>query len=687
MAASSKATATHHPLDPLSASEINAVVKACKEHTTGKLGALRFNVVTLKEPSKVEVVQHSKDPSYHPPRRAFAILQTPETGGVYELVVGLRSEGGELEIGAEVLSCDQIEGVQPVATPDDCLEAEAIVKASREVRAALKERYGVEDMSRVRCDPWSVHSPPVEGRLIQTFMYLVSSPDDNQYAHPLDLVPLVDLNKGEVVRLEHYGPPKEVPSLDVNYHSSFTEGEWRTDIKPLDIVQPEGPSFTISGNLVQWQKWQFRVGFNYREGLVLHQVAYEDQGRLRPVMYRASLVEMAVPYGDAREPYQRKCAFDVGDYGLGYCTFPLTLGCDCLGHIKYFDAVLSNSKGEPVVLPHAVCMHEEDVGLLWKHVDFRTGHPESRRSRRLVISFIATVVNYEYAFYWYLYQDGTISFEIKLTGELSTNMLSPGEDHPECGTLVAPGVNAQHHQHLFCARLDMAVDDEDWGRPLVVSEVNVVPVPRGPKNPHGNAFVAVEDDLLRVHLAQRMTAPEQARIWKIKNPGIMNPITKAPVAYKLMPMASPPMLAAEDSLIAARGVFATKNLWVTPHKDDQKYPAGDYVLQSEVCRGLKEWTKEDATLVDADPVIWYTFGVTHIVRIEDFPVMPCEVVGFHLKPFGFFTQNPGVDLPPSKNTASRKVPCCGGMGNGTAIATNGSVPQNGAVVEDNTSAA
>ena len=102
----------------------------------------------------------------------------------------------------------------------------------------------------------------------------------------------------------------------------------------------------MEGNLIRWQRWEVRISFNYREGLVLHDVAYRDGGRLRPVLHRASLVEMAVPYADPRQPHARKCAFDVGDYGLGNCAASLELGCDCLGLIHYFDAVLNNSKGE-----------------------------------------------------------------------------------------------------------------------------------------------------------------------------------------------------------------------------------------------------------------------------------------------------------------------------------------------------
>jgi len=80
--------------------------------------------------------------------------------------------------------------------------------------------------------------------------------------------------------------------------------------------------------------------------------------------------------------------------------------------------------------------------------------------------------NYEYGFYWYFGQDGSIQHEVKLTGEVSTTLAHPGDgDDPRFGTLVLPNVVAAHHQHLFVARLDMAVDDEEGGKGLVVSEV------------------------------------------------------------------------------------------------------------------------------------------------------------------------------------------------------------------------
>jgi hypothetical protein len=194
-------------------------------------------------------------------------------------------------------------------------------------------------------------------------------------------------------------------------------GPPRTTLKPLGIIQPEGPSFTVEGNEVTWQNWKLRVTLDPREGLVLHQIRFTDGERERPIVYRASIAEMVVPYGDPSETRYWISYFDSGEYLLGKQANSLELGCDCLGEIHYFDAVLADDKGEPYTLRNAICMHEEDYGILWKHTETSgTGVAETRRSRRLVISYFATIGNYDYGFYWYLYLDGTIQLEAKLTG-------------------------------------------------------------------------------------------------------------------------------------------------------------------------------------------------------------------------------------------------------------------------------
>ena len=276
----------------------------------------------------------------------------------------------------------------------------------------------------------------------------------------------VDLGRGEVIEVIDHDlragrDPIPVPTAGARYGADDV-GPLRTDLRPISITQPEGPSFTVEDNLVRWQKWSLRLGWDPYEGLVLHQVGYDDATtdgtlRTRSVLHRASISEMVVPYGDPGEIQGWKNAFDAGEWGLGRMTQSLTLGCDCLGEIHYTDVTMANEQGDPWVVPNAICMHEEDFGIGWKHVDLMTGTHEVRRSRRLVISHIATVGNYEYGFFWYLYLDGNIQLEVKLTGIMSTQGVPEGTTSPYA-TTVAPGVLAPVHQHLFCARLDLDVD-------------------------------------------------------------------------------------------------------------------------------------------------------------------------------------------------------------------------------------
>ena len=300
---------------------------------------------------------------------------------------------------------------------------------------------------------------------------------------------------------------------------------------------------------------------------------------------------------------------------------------------------------QPDQTENAICIHEEDYGILWKHVDLHGGRTEVRRQRRLVVSFIATVGNYEYGFYWYFYLDGSIQLEVKLTGIMSTRALDDGERSPYAPT-IAPGLAAPVHQHLFCARLDLDVD----GAANEVYEVNVDPrADDRRRNPLGQRLRA---DRRRGSTseadAQRVVDPARSRTWKIVNPTSRNALGE-PVGYKLCPGATPTLLAQPDSSIAQRAAFATKNLWVTPYAADERRAAGDYPNQHIGGDGLPRWTAADRSLVDTDVVVWHTFGVTHVPRPEDWPVMPVEYCGFQLIPVGFFDKNPALDVPPPEH--------------------------------------
>ncbi|HEY5080101.1 MAG TPA: primary-amine oxidase, partial [Opitutaceae bacterium] len=470
--------------------------------------------------------------------------------------------------------------------------------------------------------------------------FLRTDPTDNGYAKPIEgLRPVVDLNAMRVIRVEEYGH-WPLPPQSSNYAADRMTG-FRSDIKPLSIMQPDGPSFEVEGYQVRWQKWSFVIGFTGREGLIMNHLCYEDQGRKRSVLYRGSLSEMVVPYGDPAPQQARKNAFDAGEYGLGYCANSLELGCDCLGYIKYFDGHLSTSRGEVMTIKNAICMHEEDYGILWKHTDRRLNTPEVRRSRRLVISSIGTVENYEYGFFWYLYQDGNVQFEIKLTGILSLGALPPGAKSPY-GTMIAPQLYAPNHQHFFNMRLDIDID----GTANTAYQVDVEGEEPGPKNPFENAFSAKARLLKTEHQARANLNLETARTWKFVNPSVLNAVGE-PVGYKFMPGDNCFPFASKNAWWRKRAGFVEHHVWITPYCEEERHAAGNYPNQSQGGDGLPLWTEADRAIDNTDIVLWYTFGHTHLARPEDYPVMPAAYIGFMLKPNGFFTENPGKDIPPS----------------------------------------
>jgi primary-amine oxidase len=635
-----------HPLEPLTPQEVQLAVTLLKDN--GKVTpTTRFVSVSLKEPSKDFVHKFTGNESLR--REAAAVLFDNGTNSCYETMLSLTDR--------KLLSWKHVPGVQPTMTSDEQVECEQAVLASPEFKAALKKHYDIDDTSLVMVDIWSAGNYGSEEdrtrRLARPLCFVRQDPTDNGYAKPIEgLRPVVDLNTMKVIRVEEYGH-WPLPPGQCNYAADRVPS-FRKDIKPLEINQPDGPTFEVDGYQVRWQKWSFVIGFSAREGLTLHHLRYLDQGKDRSVLYRASLSEMVVPYGDPAPQQARKNAFDAGEYGLGMCANSLELGCDCLGLIKYFDGHLCTSRGERLTIKNAVCMHEEDYGILWKHTDRRLNVPEVRRSRRLVISSIATVENYEYGFFWYLYQDGNIQFEVKLTGVLSLGAVKPDEKTP-FGNLVAPQLYAPNHQHFFNVRLDLDLD----GTANSVYQVDVLPDEPGPQNPFENAFRARGKLLETEKQAKANLNLESARTWKIVNPQVKNSVGE-PVGYKFIPGDNSFPFATKNAWWRKRAGFVDYHVWVTPFREEERHAAGNYPNQSKGGDGLPRWTQEDRPISNTDIVLWYTFGHTHIARPEDYPVMPTAYIGFLLKPNGFFSVNPANDVPPSAKKTGAKGGCCHG---------------------------
>lgn len=620
--------ATAHPLDPFSAGELEQLVARARD-VWGLTERHLFAFIQLEEPSKAALARGGTLP-----RVARLTVLDRDTALVHE---------GLLTVDGDALSWTAIPGAKAPVLSVETDEAIAAAKGDSRVAAALALR-GVDDVqTQVHMETWPIgaHIPEFlnDGRrLVWTPMWLRPTPHANVYAHPINGVyAIVDLQSLEVVAVEDHGVTP----------TPMTPGDWRLDqtggtveLKNLDITQDQGPSFTVDGWHVDWERWSMRIGWDQREGLVIHTVSFDDNGNQRAIAHRLSIAELVIPYGDPSQGTYRKNAFDTGEYGLGNYTNSLTRGCDCLGEIVYLDIALADPRGNVRNIKKAICMHEEDVGILWKHIDV-DGHTEVRRGRRFVVSSIVTINNYEYGYFWYFYQDGTIEFEAKLTGILLTLSDAPGVAHPSA-TQLEEGLWAPYHQHTFCARLDLDID----GDGNTVYEVDSVAEPMGPTNPHGGAYITRKTPLTRESHASRLLDLARSRYWTINNPNKKNHVG-GDVAYKLVGNVNTLPLASPDSVIGKRAAFMYRHLWVTRNERTQRYPAGDYPFQHEGFAGLPTWMSADRDLTNTDVVLWYVFGLNHIPRIEDWPVMPVERLGFSLKPVGFFRRSPAMDVAPS----------------------------------------
>lgn len=644
-----------HPLDPLSPEEISAVVAVVKESYGAR--PIAFNTVTLREPTKKSFYAWKEQNGSLPPRLAqFFLLETGKAG-IQEGVVDL--------VHLNITGLKVLEGAQPILTVEDMQGTEEVIRNDPSViEQCVLSGVPRDEMYKVYCDPWTIGYDERYGsalRLQQAMMYYRPHEDDSQYTFPLDFIPIVDTEALKVIAIDIPDvrrPLSKQPATNFYPSDVVKKSGYRTDVKPIVITQPEGVSFKMDGHLMEWSNFKFHIGFNYREGIVLSDVTFNDQGTVRPIFHRMSLSEMIVPYGDPSFKHFRKHALDIGEYGAGYMANPLALGCDCKGVIHYLDAHFCDRRGTPLSLKNAICIHEEDDGLLFKHSDFRDNFSTTivTRGTRLVVSQIFTAANYEYCIYWNFLQDGSIRLDIKLTGILNTTVCNLGENTAPWGTTVYPQVNAHNHQHLFSLRLDPRVDGDN--NSVSVSEAVSAEAPLGSvQNPYGNGWYG-KSTVLKTVADSVAHVKSGDQTYDFFNPSKINPYSGKPSSYKLVSGQTATMLAKTGSIPANRAPWAKNTLTVVKYDEDRLYPSGVHVPQSsgEGTFGIKEWIGDGSDKIEnTDVVVFHTFGISHIPAPEDYPLMPAEPISLLLRPRNFFTQNPALNIPPSYARTTSEV--------------------------------
>ncbi len=510
-------TATH-PLSRMTAEEVDTARQVVTDAGLVQPSTV-FVYVGLDEPHKRDVQEFT--PGTPVERRLRVLLLDRATGAGRDVLVSV-SQGA-------VLRDTEIDGVADGQVPITDAEFEAIepiLAVDEGWQAAMAKRgLAVADVRAVPLSAGSYFDDEFGHRVVRVLGFHQADPDDLPWAHPVDgVVAYVDITRGVTTAVhDHFDLP--VPAERVSL-----EGTPR-DLKPIEITQPEGRSFTVDDDVVRWAGWEFRVGFDAREGLTLNQLSVDG----RSVVHRASIAEMVVPYADPSPVRFWQNYFDTGEYLFARYTNSLELGCDCLGEIHYLDATIADETGHPRVMRNAVCLHEEDYGVGWKHTDMFTGMAETRRSRRLVISFFTTIGNYDYGFYWYLYTDGTIQLESKATGGwCSLGLPRRGaplrhRDRPRPGCAVPPAPVLRPAGHGRRRRRRLGQHGARGGRRPGAGQR---------RQPYGNAFTRSLTPITRESEGGRTTDATKGRTWHVVNPGKTNRLGQ-PVGYALHPENAP----------------------------------------------------------------------------------------------------------------------------------------------------
>lgn len=615
--------AATNPLDPLTADEVATTFRVIEAYAKFPLGA-HFPIVKLKEPPKSEVLAWSPGQSFR--REAFANVYHSTKNQLFEAVVDLHAQ--------RVVSWVAQPADQPGIMLSEYTTLDAVVRADPRWQAAMHSR-GINP-DDVYLDGWApgdiiLPAVPAGTRLMRELSFFRGLLP-NPYDRPIEgVVVTVDMNHLKVVDFVDSG------IQPVNTTNSGSSSTTRTDLKPLIVTQPSGPSFTIRGDSVTWQGWHLHVGFTPREGLLLQQVGYEQNGVLRPIIYRVALDEIFVPYALPDRNWAWRTALDVGEYNLGQYVEPLRVNVDVPCNAEFMDEVAGSdagSAGGPIPLPHAVALYERDGGSLWDRTDPTSAARDARFSRELVVVSTMAIGNYTYSLHYVFRMDGGINVEVGATGTTLNRGVASVAAGDKYGTSVAPNIAAPSHQHFFNFRIDFDVD----GSKNRVIEENTHSV----SSTLQNAFVT-DDTTLATEQFRDLNAATDRR-WRVESTTRNNAVGK-PTAYELQPIDSAVPYASSSFIPSQHAAFAQHPFWVSRYREGELYAAGDYPNQGPVGDGLPEFIAPHANVDGQDLVVWYTLGLTHVPAVEEYPVMTTDTISFALRPQGFFDRNPALDAP------------------------------------------
>jgi primary-amine oxidase len=619
--------AAAHPLDPLSATEIETAVAVLR--AAGDVdAATRYSQLGLDEPDKREVLAWVPGQPAH--RKAFIVARRDRT--VFEGRVDLD--------GRRVERWQAVPDVESALLDEEVGRARRITTADAGWRAAMRKR-GFKAFDKIFCAPlaagYSADPGEAGRRLVKVVCFAGPTDGADVWDRPIEgLIAVVDLDANRVIRLVDEGAAPiaaKTPSLG-------------GPARPTPATAPAPRELVAAGNAARWHNWSFHYRLDRRAGLILSLLRYDDGGKKRLVLYRGSLAEMFVPYMDPDSGWSFRTYMDEGELGLGLLSSPLAPGIDCPADAAFLDAVLPDDRGKPVLGKSIVCIFERDTGApLWRHYETVDGAFRGRPAVELVLRTIPSIGNYDYVIDWVLSETGAIRIDVgatgidQLKGVRAASMRDPSAAADTAhGRLVAPYLVGTNHDHFLSFRLDLDIDGA--ANTLVRDRL----VRERMRNRNGrHSLWRVKEEPVAIEGPLRPAENGGAEVWRIVNPKLTNRLGQHP-GYELQPDDAATSLLAPDDIPQRRAAFSSATLWVTAYDPGELYAAGMFPNQSRGGGGLPAYAARRRPVENADIVLWYTIGFHHLPGPEDWPVMSTTWHSLGLVPDGFFDRNPAVDV-------------------------------------------
>ncbi len=432
-----------HPLDPLDAGELVAVRDILAQ--SGRFSTTtNFAWIGLAEPPKKIVEEFRGGVDF--PRQAYVAAIDYDKGRSFRVIIDLRS--------GRIASMDDLGALHPGLTDADLDIAAAIVDADPRIKAALIRR-GLDIPDRVT-ESVRVQYQPVgadrtldqeKNRLLRVLFTSDQNANSNTSPYIDGLMAVVDLYAKTVIRFDDSPGAASVPVphdvLDPKLRDAVAAA------RAVVPTQPDGRNFAVEGNVVTWRNWRLRFGFNLREGLVLYQVGFNDRGRLRPILYRASVSEVLTAYGDPGRSWSWMLIFDEGAWGLGYLSAPVQPGREVPANAMTLGAVVPDPTREQFsdLFADRIYLYERDAGnLMYYQEDGQIVHA---RATELVIGSLVSLGNYMYAFNWVFREDGFFAFEAELSGTILSKFVV-AKDCETCAAVAqGPGSDGESRSYEF----------------------------------------------------------------------------------------------------------------------------------------------------------------------------------------------------------------------------------------------